>query len=698
DDEIDLRTGDITINNGHIDKLETAGFLYHDDDDDDDRDNGSEDSDGCGLNETVALACLKEMRSLPPATDPLWQSPELPDMASLHLSHVQPQQGKAVPLLERKGSRHSGHTVHGIMSKRTRVRNPLSPGEVKLLVTLKKENATWDEVYSALPHRQYEVIRQWYRHLAWKADVPENWSVEDQEALDNLAASESEVSWEDVYSTFEGFSRRKLKDLWLKTCLSIAGLQPSANWRFLNEYGPGDGHVERTVAPQQTIRSHDDDFEAPTIPIFRSNAEKGGPEQANTELESPEPESSPDPAEPEHTSNQIDFPVEPIGEDDVPITIPIEMDDESTDHVGQLSPGTAQPQHSERYDEITSGHHDNSPSANQNDKDCQDTVIDLTMTPEPSMEKMTPAIEVIKRRKRGRPRKLDKARLSAVGLSKDQNNHGKRDVNTSEVEIAREMIEPTVEISQPSETAKPSIVDKRQQSPSDLSSCHNDRSHRGAQTGSLETADSDVDMVTPVTQPTGEIHQPRKRGRPRKVHKEQQPADDDFKVPNSDMAAPIVTPARADSKTPPSISTRTRSSRRASMPNTVPEVKHPRLRRQSTGTSAKKHARLAKIGAPETPSQPLKNRSTGGPLSDTKRRTSNRRGQLIKTNTTKSTPTQSLTPKTPIQALNDSDSDDPLSTPFTTVRPVYRKLTAYTSNSNLYLVNRAARPSVIAQS
>ncbi|KAI5288007.1 hypothetical protein KEM54_005548 [Ascosphaera aggregata] len=263
DDEIDLRTGRITVNNGHLDKLQQAirESCISDEGEEDDE-SGDQD-----FNEALALARPEEGQSLHPATDPLWQAPDLPEVN--HNIDGARQQAKQPPSctpsqamfeFERRRNHHfirRGKLGRGVLSQATRTRNNLTPTEIQLLVTLKKKNATWDEVYSLLPHRQHDIIRQWYRKLKVDPGTPENWTDECQKSLNDLVLSTPHISWSDLYSMFDGISRRKLKSLWLETCLASAGLQPSPDWENLTEYGPGDGHVNRSSGSRKTSLARD---------------------------------------------------------------------------------------------------------------------------------------------------------------------------------------------------------------------------------------------------------------------------------------------------------------------------------------------------------------------------------------------------------------------------------------------------------
>ncbi|KAI5283964.1 hypothetical protein KEM52_003155 [Ascosphaera acerosa] len=317
DDEVDLRTGRVVVDNGHIATLETAEGQAHpvgddgndgDDDDDDALEPSENAPDGAregldaGDGHDAQLAALadvrKRLQALPPATDPVWQTPDIvrtaavppsvsgdEDDYSMNSGAGSPAGASRPPLLEelrRQGhvirrrrpgygppaaatpttwatvtatptSAHSAATTatpasaHSTTTPETRslffdsarTRCNLEPEEIYRLVWLKKRNATWDEVYTAFPHRRHAMIRQWYRKTQPTRHVPDAWTAEHQAALDEIVAVRPDISWDRLFYTFQGFGHRPLKQLWLRACVDAAGLEWTSRHRCLGDYGPG---------------------------------------------------------------------------------------------------------------------------------------------------------------------------------------------------------------------------------------------------------------------------------------------------------------------------------------------------------------------------------------------------------------------------------------------------------------------------
>ncbi|KZZ91921.1 Centromere protein Scm3 [Ascosphaera apis ARSEF 7405] len=298
DDEIDLRTGDITVNNGHIARLHQAefgdGFGGYEESE-------SDSSGHLDVEDRIQPGRLRGIRSMICPMDPPWSSSGFQDITSLRSKNSAQSQHTTAAYTRKRN--HRRHSYPGDSVVFTRRRVFFSPEEIKLLVMLKRDNASWDEVYRALPHRPTLSIRQWYRKLEYKDEVPEEWLPRDQEILESLVTSNAEMFWEDLFERFNRVSHRKLKNLWLNTCLSMAGLQPSQCWRWLPNHGPGGEQGEMAVNPQQTVRSPEV-IELLSSPVSHAGIERGGPEQTVDDEGSVGPVLYPDPAEDYYNNQQ----------------------------------------------------------------------------------------------------------------------------------------------------------------------------------------------------------------------------------------------------------------------------------------------------------------------------------------------------------------------------------------------------------
>ncbi|KAI5298788.1 hypothetical protein KEM55_002929 [Ascosphaera atra] len=266
-DEIDLRTGEVVVNNGHIELLEEEQDGEEEDD-----------TEAEQLEDDIELRAhlLEKQRLLAPAKDPLWQAPDLPTDARFDRgttrahANVTTKAAAGAPAGIRDRSKkmrplgiRRQRARRNIWFPSTRIRSNMDPMEIRTLVGFtRRKGVAVEEIYAALPHRQPDILRQWIRKFRVPSESPETWTSEKQAVMNELVASTSHISWKDVFARFKDMRHKELKRMWTKTCLEAADAASTTPPENVEEKQPEHGSFEVRIPTPSKGMSGKSDGEA----------------------------------------------------------------------------------------------------------------------------------------------------------------------------------------------------------------------------------------------------------------------------------------------------------------------------------------------------------------------------------------------------------------------------------------------------